>query len=191
MMMRAVPIVVGLALMCSMFCCQKPDPYRELLKDESFGLGTPLGSHYSKVEGKIAESLGQRISENNVSRDSRYFEFRDIYANYSFIIGDINQDNRVDVIIISINSDMNREFFASKFASEFPNIHTKTGVTVGSDSREVINYYKFSERGTRRMLIETHNAHLLFNMKGSTVIGFQLADDFAFKMPIFTLKGRN
>jgi len=189
--MRALRIIVGAALMCAIFGCQKPDPYRELLKDESFGLGTPLGSNYSKVEERIAQSLGQRIAENNISRDSRYFEFRDIYANYSFIIGDINQDKRVDVIIISINSDINRDFFAGKFASEFPNIHTKTGITVGSDSREVINYYKFSERGTRRMLIETHNAHLLFNMKGSTVIGFQLADDFAFKMPIFTLKGRN
>ena len=189
--MRAGPIVVALALMCAALGCQKPDPYRGLLKDESFGLGTPLGSHYSKVEEKIAESLGQRIAENNVSRDIRYFEFRDVYANYSFIIGDINQDNRVDVIIISINNDMNIDYFASKFASEFPNIHTKTGVTVGSDSREVLNYYNFEERGTRRMLIETHNAHLLFNMKGSTVIGFQLADDLAFKMPIFMLKGRN
>ena len=190
-MIRAVLIAIGLALMCIILGCQKPDPYRELLKDESFGLGTPLGSHYSEVEEKIAGSLGQRISENNISRDTRYFEFRDVYANYSFIIGDINQDNRVDVIIISVNSEINIDFFASKFASEFPNIHTRTGITIGSDSREVINYYKFGEHGTRRMLIETHNAHLLFNMKGSTVVGFQLADDFAFKMPIFTLRGRN
>jgi hypothetical protein len=189
--MRAALIAVGLALVCSTLSCQKPDPYRELLRDESFGLGTPLGSHYSKVEERISESLGQRIAENNVSRDSRYFEFWDIYANYSFIIGDINQDNRVDVILISINDDANIDFFASKFASEFPNIRTKTGVTLGSTSREVISYYNFEERGTRQMLIETHNAHLLFNMKGSAVIGFQLTDDFAFRMPIFTLKGRN
>ncbi len=189
--MRAAPVAVVLALMCAVLGCQKPDPYREFLKDESFGLGTPLGSHYSKVEERIAESLGQRIADNNVSRDSRYFEFRDVYANYSFIIGDINQDNRVDVIIIFINSDMNIDFFASKFASEFPNIRTKTGVTLGTTSREVLNYYKFGEHGTRKMLIETHNAHLLFNMKSSTVIGFQLADDFAFSMPVFTLKGRN
>lgn len=189
--MRAAPIVLGLALMCAALGCQNPDPYRALLIDESFGLGTPLGSHYSKVEERIAESLGQRIAENNVSRDVRYFEFRDVYANYSFIIGDINQDNRVDVIIISINNDMNVDYFASRFPSEFPTIHTKTGVTLGSTSSEVINYYNFGEHGTRQMLIETHNAHLLFNMKASTVVGFQLADDFAFKMPIFTLKGRN
>ncbi|MCD6283579.1 hypothetical protein J7J84_08305 [bacterium] len=189
--MRAAPIAVVLVLMCAALGCQKPDPYRELLKNESFGLGTPLGSPYSQVEERIAESLGQRIADNNVSRDSRYFEFRDVYNNYSFIIGDVNQDNRVDVIIISINSDTNIDFLASKFATEFPNIRTKTGVTLGTSSREVLNYYKFGEHGTRKMLIETHNAHLLFNMKVSAVIGLQLADDLAFKMPLFTLKGRN
>jgi hypothetical protein len=184
-------MAVVLALCCSMLGCIKADPYRELLLDESFGLGTPLGSDYRHVEEKIGESLGQRIADNNVSRDPRYLEFKDVYGNYSFIVGDINQDNEVDVIMIVINNELNKEYFASQFSSEFPNVHTKTGVTLGSSTREVIRYYKFGERGQRQMLLETHNRHLLFSTKGSIVVGFQLADDFAFRMPLFTLKGRH
>ena len=180
-----------LALMCAALGCQKPDPYRELLTDESFGLGTPLGSDYRLVKDGIAESLGERIADNNVSRDPRYLEFKDVYGNYSFIVGDINQDNKVDVIMLVINDQMNMKYFAGQFCTEFPNIHTKTGVTLGTSTREVSRYYKFEERGQREMLLETHDRHLLFDTEGGIVVGLQLANDFAFQMPLFMLKRRH
>jgi len=186
--MRGKAAVLAALALLWLLGCKEPDPFQPLLLNEDFGLGTPLGSPYSDVEGKIEQSLGKRVAENNHSTDPRYYDFRDIYNLYRFIIGDINQDRRVDTLVLAINSQLNLEQHAREFTKSFPNVRTMVGVTLGTEVTEVIKVYQFGEYNLKSMAVESRNRRLTFRPRGQVVAGMRLTDEFSSQMPVSLLE---
>lgn len=180
-------VLLAVALVCG---CSKPDPRLALLEGESFGLGITLGTPYSQVQDLISQSLGRRISQNNVSTDDRFWKFEDTYGDYRFVIADIKQDGGVDFISILVAENKgDRTMLANNFPGKFPQVKTRYGITVGSTVEQMTDVY-FKDTGVKAdvLLIDAPGWHLLFRTRGNTIVGIRLMDDFVSTLPLSDLE---
>jgi len=185
--------LLALALALSLVGCKKEDPYRELVEGEDLGTGVTLQTNYSNVPAIIAENLGKPIAERNVSTDSRYYEFADTYFDYAFIVADLDQNGRVDaVMVVTYALSGDREGKVKRFSTVFPQVRTKTGITIGSTLTDVAEGYGTHQQDlTHPSWVHSSAGHLYFFASVDQIGGIWLVDDDNYKKPVGNIIGRN
>jgi len=167
------------------------DPYKELLTGEDLGTGISLGFPFSAVPAKVVDTLGRRFADRNVSMDIRYYKFMDDYSDYALVVGDMDQDGKVDAIAIAVYAQSGEpEQKVQRFRNVFPKVHTKTGITIGDDCRDVVEAYQTVKHHVRDSTwIHSSAGHLHFHSHGDLISGIWLLDDESYQRPIVSLLG--
>ncbi len=184
-----LPLLLFSLSLPAITACGEKDIYKPLLEGEDLGTGVRLNSLFSEVPKTIEQTLGKAIAEHQISTDKRYYEFADTYLDYSIIITDMDQNGKVDSIIVyTWDKGKDGEEKALLFPQKFPKIKTKTGITLGSTRQEVINAYTVGDtiyKGTG--WIESSAGNLRFTIPTKVVTEIFLATRKAKNEPLGAL----